>query len=100
MKENNTGKHFKDIEKILNIEIEETNKIKFISGLCNNGKMIYLNITDNDIRLEYGVEETQKFIVRKKDFKGKNKELYMCFITAPDIFNHLISLLVKEILKK
>ena len=100
MKENNTGKHFKYIEKIFNIEIEEKEKIKFISGRCNNGKVVFLDITDDYVRLEYGVEETQKFIVRKKLLKRQNEDLYKCFISRPDIFNHVVSLLVKEILKK
>jgi hypothetical protein len=95
-----TGKHFKYVEMIFELVVEENKKINFISGLCNNGKVVYIDITDDYVRLEYGVEETQKYIVRKKPLKGQNEDLYKCFISRPDIFNHVVSLLVKEILKK
>lgn len=94
---------FKFIEKIIEMEVElegKNKRIKFLSGLCNNGKMVYLNLSNEDVILKYGLDETEIYRLIKKPLKLQNEVLYKCFITTPYIFKHVISLLVKDLLKK
>lgn len=96
-------KYFKNIEKIYDIDIEMENnlyKIKYISGLCNNGNIVSLKLTDFGVILNYGIGEIENFRIKQKHIEGQNIKLYNCFITKPEEFKHEVSLLVKEILKK